>query len=142
MDFLDRLRPFTLLVLRLMLALLFIYHGYPKIEHGISGAEQYMVSVGLPAYCAYIAVTLEIGGGVLLVLGLFTRPVALLLAIEMGIAMWKVDMVHGVKAVPEYQFALALGASALALASFGAGSISMDHAFFGGSPKPRSKPKP
>jgi putative oxidoreductase len=141
-DFLDRLRPFTLLVLRLMLALLFIYHGYPKIEHGISGAEQYMVSVGLPAYCAYIAVTLEIGGGVLLVLGLFTRPVALLLAIEMGIAMWKVDMVHGVKAVPEYQFALALGASALALASFGAGSISMDHAFFGGSPKPRSKPKP
>jgi putative oxidoreductase len=141
-DFLDRLRPFTLLVLRLMLALLFIYHGYPKIEHGIAGAEQYMVSVGLPAYCAYIAVALEIGGGVLLILGLFTRPVALLLAIEMGVAMWKVDMVHGVRAVPEYQFALALGASALALASFGAGSISMDHAFFGGSSKPRSKPKP
>ena len=141
MDFLDRLRPFTLLVLRLMLALLFIYHGYPKIEHGIAGAEQYMVSVGLPAYCAYIAVAVEIGGGVLLVLGLFTRPVALLLAIEMGVAMWKVDMVHGVKAVPEYQFALALGASALALASFGAGSISMDHAFFGGSSKPRPKSK-
>ena len=141
MDFLDRLRPFTLLVLRLMLALLFIYHGYPKIEHGISGAEQYMMSVGLPAYCAYIAVAVEIGGGVLLILGLFTRPAALLLAIEMAVAMWKVDMVHGVKAVPEYQFALALGASALALASFGAGPISMDHAFFGSRSKPRPKAK-
>jgi len=126
----------------LMLALLFIYHGYPKIEHGIAGAEQYMVSLGLPAYFAYIAVALEIGGGVLLILGLFTRPVALLLAIEMGMAMWRVDMVHGVRAVPEYQFALALGASALALASFGAGTISMDHAFFGGRGKPRPKPKP
>ena len=106
-----------------MLALLFIYHGYPKIEHGIAGAEQYMVSVGLPAYFAYIAVALEIGGGVLLVLGLATRPVALLLAIEMGVAMWKVDMAHGFRAVPDYQFALALGASALALASFGAGNM-------------------
>ena len=142
MDFLDKLRPFTLLVLRCMLALLFIYHGYPKIEHGIAGAEQYMVSVGLPGYCAYIAVALEIGGGVLLVLGLATRPVALLLAIEMGIAMSRVDLAHGVRAVPDYQFPLALGASALALASFGAGSWSLDHAFFGRSSKPRSKPKP
>ena len=142
MDFLDKLRPFTLLVLRWMLALLFIYHGYPKIEHGIAGAEQYMVSVGLPSYFAYISVALEVGGGVLLVLGLATRPVALLLAIEMGIAMWKVDLAHGVRAVPDYQFPLALGAAALALASFGAGGFSLDHAFFGRSSKPRPKPKP
>jgi putative oxidoreductase len=141
MDFLDRLRPFTLLVLRCTLALLFIYYGYPKLAHGLAGPEQYMVSVGLPSYFAYIAVALEVGGGVLLVLGLATRPVALLLAIEMGVAMWKVDLAHGIKAVPDYQFALALGASALALASFGAGSISLDHAFFGRSSKPKPKPK-
>ena len=101
-----------------------------------------MVGVGLPAYFAYIAVALEIGGGVLLALGLATRPVALLLAIEMGVAIWKVHLVNGIKAVPEYQFALALGAAALALASFGAGSISLDHAFFARSSTPRSKPKP
>jgi putative oxidoreductase len=141
-DFLDKLRPFTLLVLRCTLALLFIYYGYPKLAHGLTGPQQYMVSVGLPPYFAYISVALEVGGGVLLVLGLATRPVALLLAIEMGVAMWKVDLAHGIKAVPDYQFALALGASALALASFGAGSLSLDHAFFGRSSKPRSKPKP
>jgi putative oxidoreductase len=141
-DFLDRLRPFTLLVLRLTLALLFIYYGYPKIAHGISGTEQYMVSLGLPSYFAYISVTLEVGGGALLALGLATRPVALLLAIEMIVAMWKVDMVHGVKAVPEYQFALTMFAATFALASFGAGTLSLDHAFFGRSSKPRPKPKP
>ena len=141
MDFLDRLRPVTLLVLRCTLALLFIYYGYPKLEHGIAGVQNYMVSVGLPSYFAYISVSLEVGGGILLALGLATRPVALLLAIEMAVAMWKVDMVHGIRAVPDYQFALALGASALALASFGAGSISLDHAFFGRSAKPRPKPK-
>jgi putative oxidoreductase len=121
--------------------LFFLYYGYPKIAHGLAGPQQYMVSVGLPSYFAYIAVALEVGGGVLLVLGLATRPVALLLAVEMGVALWKVDMVHGIKAVPDYQFALACGASALALASFGAGSISLDHAFFGRSSKPRPKPK-
>lgn len=141
MDFLDKLRPFTLLVLRCTVAMLFLFYGYPKIAHGLSGPEQYMVSVGLPSYFAYISVALEVGGGVLLVLGLATRPVALLQAIEMGVALWKVDMVHGIKAVPDYQFALLMGASALALASFGAGSISLDHAFFGRSSKPRPKPK-
>jgi putative oxidoreductase len=140
-DFLDNLRPVTLLVLRCTLALLFFYYGYPKIAHGLSGPEQYMVSVGLPSYFAYISVALEVGGSVLLALGLGTRLVALLFAIEMGVALWKVDMAHGIKAVPDYQFALALGAAALALASFGAGSISLDHAFFGRSSKPRSKPK-
>jgi putative oxidoreductase len=140
-EFLDKLRPVTLLVLRCTLALLFIYHGYPKIEHGIAGTEQYMVSVGLPSYFAYISVALEVGGSVLLALGLGTRIVALLFAIEMGVALWKVDMVHGIRAVPDYQFALALGAAALALASFGAGSISLDHAFFGRISKPRPKPK-
>lgn len=141
MDFLDKLRPLTLLILRCSVAMLFLYYGYPKIAHGLAGPEQYMVSVGLPSYFAYISVALEVGGGVLLVLGLATRPVALLQAIEMGVALWKVDMVHGIKAVPDYQFALLMGASALALASFGAGSISLDHAFFGSSSKPRPKPK-
>lgn len=142
MDFLDHLRPLGLLVLRCMLGFLFLYHGYPKIAHGIAGTESYMVAIGLPSYFAYIAVALELGGGVLLILGLLTRPVALLLAVEMGVALWKVDLVHGFKAVPDYQFALALGAAALALATVGGGSISLDSAFFTRRGKPRSKPKP
>jgi putative oxidoreductase len=140
-SFLDKLRPVSLLLLRCMLGFLFIHYGYPKIAHGIAGAERYMAGVGLPSYFAYIAVALEVGGGSLLILGLFTRPVALLFAIEMCVAMWKVDLTHGWAAVSNYQFALAMGVAAFALATFGAGSISLDAAFFGGGGRSKGKAK-
>jgi putative oxidoreductase len=142
MDFLDSLRPLTLLILRCTLALVFIYYGYPMIAHGIAGVENYMVAIGLPSYFAFIAVALGLGGGALLILGLATRPVAFLLAVEMAIAIWKVDLAHGIRAVPDYQLPLVLCAATLALASFGAGGISLDAAFFGGRGKSRPKPKP
>jgi putative oxidoreductase len=141
MDFLDRLRPVSLLILRWTLALFFLYYGYPKVAHGIAGTEHYMVAVGLPSYFAYIAIAVEVGGGALLILGLATRAVALLMTIEMAIALWKVDLAHGIRAVPDYQFALAVGAATLALATFGAGSLSLDAAFFGDRGKSRPKGK-
>jgi len=140
-NFLDKLRPISLLLLRWMLALLFIYHGYPKLQN-VSGTQAYMVSLGLPHYFAYIAIALEVGGGALLILGLATRPVALLLAIEMAVAMWRSDLAHGWAAVPDYQFALALGVAAFALATFGGGALSLDAAFFGGRGGGKSRPKP
>jgi uncharacterized membrane protein YphA (DoxX/SURF4 family) len=49
----------------------------------------------------------------------------------MGIAIWKVKLVHGVFAVNEYQFELALAAACLALATVGAGSLSVDFLMLG-----------
>ena len=94
-----------------------------------------------PGYFVGLAGILECAGGSLLVIGLFTRPTALLLAIEMGIVIWKVKLVHGVMAVNEYQFELALGAACLALATVGAGVLSMDHLVFGESEKRRRSAK-
>ena len=71
----------------------------------------------------------------MLVVGLFTRPAALLLAIEMGVAIWKVHSGHGYMAVKEYEFPLAVGAACFVLATVGAGVISMDHLIFGESGK-------
>ncbi len=144
MNFLDKLRPFTLLVLRCTLGLIFLFHGYPKVAHGIGGTTKYVSSLGLPSptILTYILVALELGGGVLLILGLATRPVALLFTIEMCVALWKVHLVNGIMDVHEYEFPLLVGAAALALASLGAGSISLDYSFFGGGPKPKSRPKP
>jgi len=86
-----------------------------------------------------LAGILECIGGGLLLIGLFTRPAALLLAAEMGIAIWRVKMVHGVFAVNEYQFELALAAASVALATVGAGSLSVDHVMLGeGGTKRRS----
>ena len=86
----------------------------------------------LPAYFVYIAGALELGGGALLVAGLFTRITGLLLAGEMAVAMWKGEHFFlQPLAVDQYGLALALSVGAFALATFGAGSISLDRAIFG-----------
>ena len=137
MKFLNGLQPLALLVLRVCLAIIFVYHGYPKLVHANAGMREFFVMHGLPGYLVTVAGILEGFGALLLVLGLFTRPVALLLAIEMGVAIWKVHSGHGSMAVKEYEFPLAMGAACFALATVGAGAVSMDHLIFGGGGKQR-----
>jgi putative oxidoreductase len=139
MRFLNALQPVGLAILRLALALIFIYHGYPKLVRADAGMREFFMQHGFPGYFVGLAGILECIGGGLLLIGLFTRPAALLLAAEMGIAIWRVKMVHGVFAVNEYQFELALAAASAALATVGAGSLSVDHVMLGeGGTKRRS----
>src|ERR1700692_1987416 len=92
----------------------------------------------LPAYFVYIAGVLEVGGGAMLIAGLFTRILGLLLAGEMATAMWKGEKFFQKQvAGDKYELALALGVGAFALATFGAGSLSLDRAFFGKGKLPR-----
>ena len=68
----------------------------------------------------------------MLVAGLFTRMLGLLLAGEMAIAIWKGEQFfQNPLTVDKYELALALGVDAFALATFGAGSISLDGMLFG-----------
>jgi putative oxidoreductase len=131
MKFLNTLQPLGLLILRLALGLIFIYHGYPKLVRADAMMRQFFIQHGFPGYFVGLAGILECVGGGLLLAGLFTRPAALLLAAEMAIAIWKVKMVHGVFAVNEYQFELALAAACVALATVGAGSLSVDYVMLG-----------
>lgn len=137
--YLDKMRPLTLLLLRGNIALIFLYSGYHKYSNGIAGVQQYMMSLGLPSYFAYINLAVELGGGALLLLGFGTRIVALLVAIQMGIAVWSAHLGGGFSAVPNYQFPLLVGVAALVLVSTGGGSISLDSAFFGGGGRPKSR---
>jgi putative oxidoreductase len=131
MKFLKSLEPLALLVLRCALALIFLVHGYPKLMHPNEAMREFFVSHGLPAYFLTVSGVLECFGSVLLLLGLFTRPAALLLAIEMGVAIWKVHSVHGIMSVKDYEFPLALAAGCFALATVGAGLASADHLILG-----------
>jgi putative oxidoreductase len=131
MKFLNTLQPVGLLILRVALGMIFIYHGYPKLVRADAMMRQFFIQHGFPGYFVGLTGILECVGGGLLLAGLFTRPAALLLAAEMGIAIWKVKMVHGVFAVNEYQFELALAAACVALATVGAGSLSVDHVMLG-----------
>lgn len=139
MRILDSLRPVGLLLLRIALGIIFIAHGYPKLTHLRGGAQMqsFFVEHGLPGYFVYIAGVIEAFGGGLLVLGLFTRAAALLLALEMCVAIWKVHSGHGYLAVHDYEFPLALASACFALATAGAGMISLDGPLFEGGGKAR-----
>src|SRR6195256_1426211 len=131
---LNALQPVGLLLLRLALGIIFIWHGYPKLTHP-NARHGIFVQHGLPGYFVTAAGVLEVFGGGLLILGFLTRIAALLLAIEMGVAIWKVHSAGGYLAVHNYEFPLAMLVGSFALATIGAGRFSIDHPLFEGSGK-------
>jgi putative oxidoreductase len=142
MQFLEKLKPLGLLVLRLSLGLSFMVHGYPKLIGDPVHWLKLFPSFGFPSYFAYIAGVLELFGGGMLILGLFTRGAALLLAIEMGLALARYHIPDaGIYAVAKYEFPLLLGAASLALATTGAGLISIDAFTFEAGRKGSKKAK-
>jgi putative oxidoreductase len=142
MKSLRALEPLSLLALRWALSLIFLYHGYPKLTHPTEGMRSFFVSHGLPGYFLPLSGTLECFGALLLFLGLFTRPVGGILAIEMCVAIWKVHSVQGIMSVNEYEFPMSVAAGCLVLATIGAGLLSMDHLIFGEDGKKRRPSRP
>ena len=72
-------RSFLLLIARIAIVVLFIIFGYPKLT-GFSGTVQYMTSLGapMPMLAAIVAVVMEVPAAILIVLGFFTRPLAVI----------------------------------------------------------------
>ncbi|MGA8222020.1 MAG: DoxX family protein [Candidatus Acidiferrales bacterium] len=142
MQTLEKLKPLALLLLRAAMGIIFISHGYPKLFTHTRDMMPFFEHVGFPGYFVYIAGVIEFFGGITLVIGLFTRISALLLAAEMAIAVWRVHLPQGpITQVKNYEFPLVLAAAAFTLATVGAGMISLDHAIFGGGRKPPRKGK-
>jgi putative oxidoreductase len=81
-NLIDQRRDAILLAARVLLMVLFVVFGWSKLT-GFSGTEAYMASTGapIPALAAVIAIVMELGVGILLAIGLLTRPLALLLAL-------------------------------------------------------------
>jgi len=129
METLEKLRPLALLLLRCAVGAIFIYHGYPKL---FTQSQRYVGAfphMGFPPYFAYVAGVLEFFGGILLVVGLFTRVAAALLGGEMAVAIWMVHLPQGGwRAVANFELPMILGASAFLLLALGAGAVSLDYA--------------
>ncbi|KAA1178606.1 DoxX family protein [Rhizobium tropici] len=84
----ERLSPYqsaVLAILRIVTALLFIEHGTQKL-FGFPPAPYAITTL------FFVAAIIEFMGGILILLGLFTRPVAFLLSGEMAIAYFMVHM--------------------------------------------------
>lgn len=125
-----------LLVLRIVVGAVFAAHGAQKIfEYTIPGTIGSFAGMGvpMPEIAAPFVAFVELIGGILLVLGLFTRLAGILLAIDMTVALVLVHLSAGLW-VGEggYEFVAVLGAAALALALTGAGRFSLDRAFLRG----------
>jgi len=91
MTFLDRWVPQIHAALRIIAALLFMEHGLMKLFQ--FPAAQPGVPSPLPAMLV-VAAVIEVGGGVLIALGLFTRIAAFVASGEMAVAYF---MAHGSK---------------------------------------------
>lgn len=61
------------LILRVVIGLGFLIHGVSKYSMGIDNIAGWFASLGLPGFLAYIVGTIEIVGGIALILGLGTR---------------------------------------------------------------------
>jgi putative oxidoreductase len=78
----DRLNAYGVLLLRLALGTMFLAHSivYMLLTLTLPGTVEFFVSIGLPAWLAYVTFAAEAVGGVLLILGVQTRWVALALS--------------------------------------------------------------
>ncbi len=125
-----RTRHIGLTILRVAVGTVFLVHGAQKLFSfgltGLTGAFEGM-GVPLPAVAAAFATSVELLGGLALILGLFTRVAAPLLAINMLGALLFVHIGAGFFLPEGYEFVLTLLAASVALTLTGPGALALDN---------------
>ena len=114
---------------RVGLSLVFIISGWGKIA-GYAGTQQYMDAMGVPGALLPLVIALELGGGLAILSGAFTRWIALALAAFSlaSAALFHADFGDAAQAINFWKN-VAMAGGFLMLAAHGAGAISLDHAW-------------
>ena len=114
-----------ILILRVVLGIILIAHGLPKLKN-LKGVAEGFGKMGFkPArFWATFVGVLEFFGGLALIAGLFTQIIAFLIVIQFIVIILKIKGKLGL--VGGYEFDLLIFAAAFALLVFGAGNISLD----------------
>ena len=124
------------LIIRITLAVVFIYHGYEKVfQGGHDGVSALMASKSAPypTLLGWLAGCTEFFGGIAILIGLLSRLSALGLACVMYVAIATVHWPNGFKITNEgggYEFCLVLLLAALAIFLGGPGGLSLDRIVF------------
>jgi putative oxidoreductase len=120
------------LFIRLGVGLIFAWHGWAKFDSGVSNFAGSLTSLNVPfpEVVAWLQVIGEGVGGLLLIVGLFTRLVTFpLITILVGaILLVKVDLGFVGVDTPGYEYDIALIAGLLGLLFIGPGRLSLDGA--------------
>ena len=124
----SRLHTCGTAALRIVVGIIFVMHGWQKLSWGFQLVAEFLGSlhVPVPTLAAVALTLLELLGGILMILGLLTRYVATLLAVDMLFAIILVHFRHGFFASDGgLEFPLLLLAANIHLALAGAGSLSV-----------------
>lgn len=131
----ERLSPYIGLVGRILISLIFVLSGLNKIA-GYAGTQAYMEAMGVPGMLLPLAILLEVGGGLAVMIGWRTRTMALLLA---GFTLLTAVAFHadfGDKMqLIMFMKNLAITGGLLFLVQYGAGELSLDNRRRSGSPE-------
>ncbi|XSG81890.1 MAG: DoxX family protein [Methyloligella sp. ZOD6] len=122
----DHLSPWFRTAGRIMLALLFIQAGWGKIA-GYEGLQGAMTSKGIPDILAPLVIIVELIGGLAVLIGLFTRFWAFLLA---GFCILAASIFHtptDAKEVIPFLKDISIAGGFLVLVGSGPGALALDH---------------
>lgn len=119
------------LLLRLTVAGLLLLHGLHKLRHGIPGITQDVVSHGLPAATAYLVYLGEVVAPIFVLIGIATRPAAVVIFINMVVAVYLAHMsvlfTLGKSGGWAVELDALIGFGALAIALLGTGRYAAFH---------------
>jgi putative oxidoreductase len=118
-----------------------LVHGLGKLDvgplangSGVAGVVGFFASLGIPAptLFAWVVTLVEVGGGLLVVLGLLTRYAAALVAVDMAVATVLVHLPNGFGVSNGgYEFTLLLALTAVSVVLSGPGRLSLETVLFG-----------
>src|SRR5271165_5803613 len=86
--------------MRLALGAIMVVHGYHKVFGGLHHHAQMVAGVGLPAWLGYVSSFTEFLGGLLILVGFFTRPASFAVCLDLSVAIWKVHLHNGIIGSP------------------------------------------
>jgi putative oxidoreductase len=124
-SWLNKFQPCGALVLRIVLAVSLLHYGYQKVSShaALAGFAHHVSQLGLPYWLGYVSAFTEVVGGIMMILGLFTRFFAFLIAINMLTALFTVAIHRDFQSA---NYVIALAAIAIMLLFYGAGTWALD----------------
>lgn len=127
-NWLNRFQSFGALILRLVLGIIMVRHGYDKIipSGALYNFSHMVARLHLPMWLGYVAAFTEFFGGMLLIVGLLTRIAALMTAFDMATAIFKIHIHGGLMGPNSFALPLALFAISLMLVFTGCGWLGLD----------------
>jgi putative oxidoreductase len=123
-----RSRDYGITILRVIVGVIFFAHGYAKWGMGVEGVAGFLGNLGIPApgVMAALVTTLELGGSIALIIGLFTRPLALAFIADMVGAITFAKKTVTIMAPKGIELELLLLTACVALIILGPGALAVD----------------